>query len=64
MAISEILTKTRRRELEQALKKAVKETEIIVHTRLKRKLTKSTRGSQYRGVSKNGKKWQVIYIIR
>ena len=25
----------------------------------KRQLTKSTRGSRYRGVSRNGKKWQV-----
>lgn len=49
--------------MEQALKKASKDSEVVIHTKLKRKMTKSTRGSQFRGVSKNGKKWQVIYIL-
>ena len=57
--ISEVLTRTRRKELENALKKAKGDNEIVIQSRLKRKLSKSTRGSAYRGVSKNGKKWQV-----
>ena len=60
--ISEILTKTRRKELENALKKAKTDSDVIITSRLKRKLSKSTRGSSYRGVSKNGKKWQVTLI--
>jgi hypothetical protein len=42
-----------------ALKKAADRNAFIIKTRLKRKISKSDRGSQYRGVSKNGKKWQV-----
>jgi hypothetical protein len=63
MQISEILTKTRRKELEAALKRAKSDHDMIITSRLKKKTTKSTRGSQYRGVSKNGKKWQVYTII-
>ena len=59
--ITEILTKTRRKELDNALKKAKVDSDVIISSRLKKKLSKSTRGSQYRGVSKNGKKWQVTY---
>jgi hypothetical protein len=59
MQISEILTKTRRKELQAALRKAEKDTDFIITTRIKRKESKSTRGSLFRGVSKNGKKWQV-----
>lgn len=59
--ITEILTKTRRKELDNALKKAKSDSDVIISSRLKKKLSKSTRGSQYRGVSKNGKKWQVTY---
>ena len=59
MQISEILTKTRRKELQAALRKAEKDTELVITTRIKRKESKSTRGSLFRGVSKNGKKWQV-----
>lgn len=59
MQISEILTKTRRKELQAALRKAENDTELVITTRIKRKESKSTRGSLFRGVSKNGKKWQV-----
>jgi hypothetical protein len=63
MHISEVLTRTRRRELEAALSKAENSTDVIIQSRLKRKQSKSTRGSQFRGVSKNGKKWQVKISI-
>ena len=63
LQISEVLTRTRRKELENALKKAKAESEIVIQSRLKRKLSKSTRGSAYRGVSKNGKKWQVSNFL-
>ncbi|CDW76020.1 ap2-like ethylene-responsive transcription factor ant-like [Stylonychia lemnae] len=59
LQITEVLTKTRRKELEAALKKTTSEDQLILQSKLKRKQTKSSRGSQYRGVSKNGKKWQV-----
>ena len=59
--ISEILTKTRRKELENALRKAQSDSEIIISSKLKRKISKSSRGSNFRGVSKNGKKWQVYF---
>lgn len=55
MQISEILTKTRRKELESVLNKTLNNSEFIILTRLKKKISKSSRGSQYRGVSKNGK---------
>lgn len=42
-----------------ALEKATSEDQVIISSRLKRKISKSNRGSAYRGVSKNGKKWQV-----
>lgn len=59
MHISELLTKTRRAELETALTKEASLKAIIISSKLKRKISKSLRGSSYRGVSKNGKKWQV-----
>eukprot|EP00347_Sterkiella_histriomuscorum_P024328 403331510 len=59
LQITEVLTKTRRKELETALTKATSQDQVVIQSKLKRKQTKSTRGSQYRGVSKNGKKWQV-----
>jgi len=59
LQISEVLTRTRRKELENALKRAKQDSEIVIQSRLKRKQSKSTRGSAFRGVSKNGKKWQV-----
>lgn len=57
--ISEVLNKTRRKELENALKRAKSDLDIVIASKRKKKLSKSTRGSNFRGVSKNGKKWQV-----
>lgn len=57
--ISELLTKTRRRELEAALRKATSLSTVVIQGKSKKKISKSQRGSTYRGVSKNGKKWQV-----
>jgi hypothetical protein len=64
MQISDILTKTRRKELDMALNKCLKDSDLVIQTRIKRKELKSNRGSLYRGVSRNGKKWQVRNISR
>jgi hypothetical protein len=53
------MNKTRRKELESALDKTKTSSDFIIQSKLKKKMSKSTRGSKYRGVSKNGKKWQV-----
>ena len=64
LQISEVLTRTRRKELESALKKTKSDSDVVIQSRLKRKISKSTRGSAFRGVSKNGKKWQVsAYLL-
>jgi hypothetical protein len=56
--ISELLTRTRRVELENALANEV-DGAVLLQSRMKKKQSRSLRGSAYRGVSKNGKKWQV-----
>ena len=56
---SDIMTKTRRNELLISLYSSKNENVVLIQTRLKRKQSRSLRGSQFRGVSKNGKKWQV-----
>jgi hypothetical protein len=61
MEISQFLTRSRRRELENLLIKTKNESDLIIKSKLKLKISRSARGSRYRGVSKNGKKWQVIY---
>lgn len=59
MEISEFLTRSRRKELEHTLAKTTSLSDVIIKSKLKKKLSKSSRGSKFRGVSKNGKKWQV-----
>ena len=59
MQITQILAKSRRQELLNALNNALKDYELIIKTRIKMKELKSQRGSTYRGVSRNGQKWQV-----
>ena len=56
---SDIMTKTRRNELLISLYSSKNENVVLITTRLKLKQSRSLRGSQFRGVSKNGKKWQV-----
>lgn len=58
LQISELLTRTRRVELENALANE-EDGAVLLQSRMKKKLSRSLRGSAYRGVSKNGKKWQV-----
>ena len=58
LQISELLTRTRRVELENALANE-DNAAVLLQSRLKKKKSRSLRGSAYRGVSKNGKKWQV-----
>jgi len=55
----EILMDAKKKELEIALSKIPDTSDIILWSKNKHQLTKSTRGSRYRGVSRNGKKWQV-----
>ena len=59
MQITEILAKSRRKELINTLTKTQSSLETIIRTKILKKELKSTRGSIYRGVSRNGKKWQV-----
>lgn len=50
----------RRAELKAAIEKHREPGHVLIHAYRKAKsIVKSKRGSQYRGVSKNGKKWQV-----
>ena len=56
-AITEVLMDAKKRELEIALSKIPDTHEIILWSKNKKQLSKSTRGSRYRGVSRNGKKW-------
>jgi hypothetical protein len=44
-------------ELEIALSKIPDSQEIIIWSKRKDPSTRSARGSRYRGVSRNGKKW-------
>jgi hypothetical protein len=57
--ISELLTKKRRRELINGVNKAPNSQSPVIVTKIKSKQSRSSRGSDFRGVSKNGKKWQV-----
>lgn len=43
------------------LLRAKSEEDIVIRKNNKGKIFKSVRGSYYRGVSKNGKQWQVIH---
>jgi hypothetical protein len=43
-----------------ALAKTSSDDDTLIKSRLKKKISKSSRGSLFRGVSKNGKKWQVF----
>jgi hypothetical protein len=57
---SEILIKAKKEELGAALAQLIsQEQDVVIWSKGKNKLSKSNRGSKYRGVSKNGKKWQV-----
>lgn len=49
----------KKRELEITLSKIPDTNDIILWNKNKRQLSKSNRGSRFRGVSRNGKKWQV-----
>jgi hypothetical protein len=53
----EILMDAKKKELEIALSKISSTNETLIWSRAKNSLSKSNRGSRYRGVSKNGKKW-------
>jgi len=57
--LTEILMEAKKRELEMALAKIPDTNDVILWSKNKRQITKSNRGSRFRGVSKNGKKWQV-----
>jgi len=37
---------------------------VILHKRKKKRSTHSNRGSEYRGVSRNGRKWQVSIVLK
>ena len=55
----EILMDAKKKELEIALSKIPCSTETLIWSRPKNQISRSNRGSRYRGVSRNGKKWQV-----
>lgn len=55
----EILTDAKKKELEIALQNIPNSNEVILHAKSKKQISKSSRGSKYRGVSRNGGKWQV-----
>ena len=46
-------------ELKQALRQVNDESRTVLIAKPKSQISKSARGSIYRGVSKNGRKWQV-----
>ena len=49
-------------QLRQILQQPGSPTQVIIKSRPKKHLVQTQRGSKYRGVSKNGKKWQVSGI--
>ena len=49
----------RYQELKEILAKTESENAVMIKSRPKKRLIQTERGSKYRGVSKNGKKWQV-----
>jgi hypothetical protein len=57
--LTEILMDAKKRELEIALSKIPDTNDVILWSKNKRQISKSNRGSRFRGVSRNGKKWQV-----
>jgi hypothetical protein len=57
--LTEILMDSKKKEVEMALSKIPDNNDVILWNKNKRQLSKSTRGSKFRGVSRNGKKWQV-----
>ena len=46
-------------ELREVMSKTTSEAVIMIKSRPKKHMMRTERGSKYRGVSKNGKKWQV-----
>jgi len=55
----EILMDSKKKELEIALSKIPDSDDPILFAKSKDQVSRSTRGSTFRGVSRNGKKWQV-----
>jgi hypothetical protein len=49
-------------QLRKILEKQGDLDQIIIKSRPKKHLIQTERGSKYRGVSKNGKKWQVSWL--
>lgn len=46
-------------ELQEVMQKTTSDAVVMIKSRPKKHLMRTERGSKYRGVSKNGKKWQV-----
>jgi hypothetical protein len=55
----EILMAAKKKELEIALVRMPDSNDPILWSKPKKNLSRSSRGSRFRGVSRNGKKWQV-----
>ena len=56
----------KRKELTKVLHEELDHTVVLIHSTPKKRwgnMSKYPRSSKYRGVSKNGRKWQVSYII-
>ena len=53
----EILMDSKKKELEIALSKIPDDLDYLIQQKPKSQISKSDRGSKYRGVSRNGKKW-------
>ena len=49
----------KRQELQKQLDELSGDDKVVIWSKMKPTISKSSRGSKYRGVSKNGKKWQV-----
>ena len=56
--IEKIVQRSRINELEQAIEVITDDEEVIIEAEA-REVKETKRGSKFRGVSKNGKKWQV-----
>ena len=48
--------------MKTSLMSVVNDDEVVLRAKPKQQISKSARGSIYRGVSKNGRKWQVSII--
>ena len=57
--MSGMLIEAKKMEVEIALSQIPDSQDIVIWCKKKRMLSKSVRGSRFRGVSKNGRKWQV-----